>query len=120
MRNGEPLLSTINFGTYYCIMYRWAEEEPWTFLATKGKGRRIFPSATEAVQEARRILCPKRKEKLVEEPADPMGREEWKKQRDASLFAERHKVFGQDTHRPKIIFQNGKVIPVETKRRARA
>lgn len=118
MRDGEPLLSTINFGTYYCIMYRWDEEESWIFLATKGKGRRIFPTAKEAIEEAKRILCPKPKVKEVDEPTDPMGREEWKKQRDAGLVAERQKVFGQD-HRPKIVFQKGRVIPVETKRRAR-
>lgn len=118
--NGEPHISVVNFGSYYCSMWRWDDVDHWKFLNNKTGGRRLFESATLAISETMRIKMAEKRIRVAraEPEEDDLGTKAWRAQKDSEAREERRKVFGAND-RPKIVFCNGKVVQVETARRAR-
>lgn len=113
--NGEPFIDLIFFGSHYCAMYRWDDVENWTILSEKGRGRKIFATATEARRETLRILIGRRKIRAEAiEVADPLGIESWRKEKAEAVTEERRRVFGDD--KPLIVFPR-KSKPVEVVRK---
>ncbi|MBA3576205.1 MAG: hypothetical protein H0W39_01115 [Sphingomonas sp.] len=115
--NGEPFVDTINFGTHYCAMWRWDDTERWTILSDKNRCRMMFPTMMTAFSEAMRIKMaekPIRAIKIDPEP-DDHGFRAWRAGKDREAQEERRNVFGA-CDRPKLVFCNGKVVAVETRR----
>jgi len=112
--NGEPFVSTVNFGTYYCALWRWDDAEPWRFLSNKTGGRREFPSASAAISETIRVKC-RAKSQRVTADDDEFGLQAWRAEKDREAKEERERVFGA-IDRPTLVFSNGRIVPVERRR----
>jgi hypothetical protein len=113
--NGEPFVDVINFGSHYCSMWRWDDADQWRILVDKKGCRRIFSSISEAVTETKRAKMGDRSIRApAAESSEPDMITAWRKEKAQDVETERARVFGGG--KPKIVWANGRAVPVERRR----
>ena len=111
----QPETQALSFNGKYRPMYRLKPTDRWNCVA------RAYETASQAIAVADTIIeALTRPAHVLEEEMHPLGNpDDWRREKDAELAAERERVFGS-TRSGIIYLGGGKTVAVEPRHRRRA